>query len=152
MAMAARIEQRGGRPAGQRADTTAAEVPFQRLLVAVDGTDAAAGAEGVAREWAQKFGGVVRQTELSGARNEAVVREVANAAVAFGADVIVLGCDRRRLARHRLGHSLREALTRATDLPVLVVPGAASKSGRRRATPGGHAEGGARASRRSARV
>jgi nucleotide-binding universal stress UspA family protein len=127
-------------------------VPFQRLLVAVDGTDAAARAEGVAREWAQKFGGVVRRVELSGARKDATVREVADAAVAFGADVIVLGCDRRRLARHRLGHSLREALTRATDLPVLIVPGAASKAGRRRTKPGEHEEGGMRDAGRYARV
>jgi nucleotide-binding universal stress UspA family protein len=152
MAMAARIEQRGGRPAGQRADTTAAEVPFQRLLVAVDGTDAAAGAEGVAREWAQKFGGVIRRMELAGARKDATVHEVADAAVAFGADVIVLGCDRRRLARHRLGHSLRETLTRATDLPVLVVPGTALKAGRRRGKRGERKEGGVRAARRYTRV
>jgi nucleotide-binding universal stress UspA family protein len=152
MAMAAKIEQQGGGQARDRADTTATETPFHRLLVAVDGTDAAAEAEGLAREWAQKFGGVVRRMELSGARYDVVVREVADAAVAFGADVIVLGCDRRRLARHRLGHSLRETLTRATDLPVLVVPGTALKAGRRRGKRGERKEGGVRAARRYTRV
>jgi nucleotide-binding universal stress UspA family protein len=150
MTMAASNEQRGGQ-AQARAHTTAAEAPFHRLLVAVDGTEAGAGAESVAREWAQRFGGVVRRIELSRASGGAVVREVADAVADFGADVIVLGCDRRRLARHRLAHSLREQLTRATDLPVLVVPGAR----RLRALsvqPEEHEDGGVTDARRYARV
>jgi nucleotide-binding universal stress UspA family protein len=107
------LEQRGAGPAG---------APFHRLLVAVDGTDAAEAADAVATEWAQSFGGEVRRLEMAGARNDAVVHEIAEAASAFGADVIVLGCDRRRLSRHRLAHSLRERLARATELPVLIAP------------------------------
>lgn len=122
MTMAARIERQSGPTAARPDGASAAGAPFGRLLVAVDGTGAAAGAEGVAREWAQRFGAVVRRIEPSGARNGDVVREIARAADAFGADVIVLGFDHRRLARHRLSHSLRERLTRATELPVLVVP------------------------------
>ncbi len=57
-----------------------------------------------------------------GARNRQLVHGVAEAAAAFGADVIVLGFDRHRLAGHRLAPSLREQVTRATDLPVLVAP------------------------------
>jgi nucleotide-binding universal stress UspA family protein len=106
------------------------------LLVAVDGTDAAAAADAVATEWAQSFGGEVRRMEMTGARNGAVVHEIADAASAFGADVIVLGCDRRRLSRHRLAHSLRERLTRATAVPVLVAPVVEPDAGRRQAQPG----------------
>jgi nucleotide-binding universal stress UspA family protein len=90
--------------------------------VAVDGTDAAAAADAVATEWAQSFGAEVRRMEIAGARNDAVVHDIADAASAFRADVIVLGCDRRRLSRHRLSHSLRERLAQATELPVLVAP------------------------------
>lgn len=57
-----------------------------------------------------------------GARNRQVVQGIAQAAEAFGADVIVLGFDRPRLAGHRLAPSLRERIMRATDLPVLVAP------------------------------
>ena len=113
MTMAAGSEQRGAGPT---------KAPFHRLLVVVDGTDAAAAADAVATEWAQSFGGEVRRLEMAGARNDAVVHEIADAASAFGADVIVLGCDRRRLSRHRLAHSLRERLTGATEVPVLVAP------------------------------
>ncbi len=154
MTTAARSERRGGRPQAG-AHTMAVEAPFHRLLVAVDDTDAAAGAESVAREWAQRFGGVVRRIELSRASNGAVVREVADAARDFGADVIVLGCAHRRLARHRLAHSLRERLTRATDLPVLVARGAAPGARRDRAVSAQHEEhedGGAADARRYAHV
>jgi nucleotide-binding universal stress UspA family protein len=113
MTKAANLEQRSAEPS---------RAPFHRLLVAVDGTDAAAAADAVATEWAQSFGGEVRRMEMAGARNDAVVHDIADAASAFGADVIVLGCDRRRLSRHRLAHSLRERLARATDVPVLVAP------------------------------
>ena len=47
---------------------------------------------------------------------------IADAATAFGADVIVVGVDHRRLASHRMAPSLREQLTRVTALPVLVAP------------------------------
>jgi nucleotide-binding universal stress UspA family protein len=147
MTMAAGSEQQG---AGR------AEAPFHRLLVVVDGTDAAAAADAVATVWAQSFGGEVRRLEMAGARNDAVVHDVADAASAFGADVIVLGCDRRRLSRHRLAHSLRERLTRATELPVLVAPGMAPAARRRQAQTGRqegeHDERSVRARRRDARV
>jgi nucleotide-binding universal stress UspA family protein len=55
-----------------------------------------------------------------GARNRQMVHGIAEAAEGFGADVIVLGLDRTRLAGHRLATSLREQIMRATDLPVLV--------------------------------
>ena len=57
-----------------------------------------------------------------GARNRQLVHGIAQAAEGFGADVIVLGFDRPRLADHRLAPSLREQIMRATDLPVLVAP------------------------------
>ena len=141
-------EQRGG----EAPATAVSEAPFHRLLVAVDGTEAAGGADGVAREWAERFGAAVERIELSGARNAEVVRQVADAAAAFGADVIVLGCDHRRLARHRLSHSLRERLTRATDLPVLVVPGASSPARFRVVGPARSEEAGSTEARRHAHV
>lgn len=55
-----------------------------------------------------------------GGRNRQLVHGIAAAARDFGADVIVLGFDRRRLAGHRLAASLREQVMRATDVPVLV--------------------------------
>jgi nucleotide-binding universal stress UspA family protein len=57
-----------------------------------------------------------------GARNRQLVHGIAEAAQSFGADLIVLGVDRSRLAGHRLAPSLREQIMRATDLPVLVAP------------------------------
>jgi nucleotide-binding universal stress UspA family protein len=57
-----------------------------------------------------------------GARNRRLVHDIAEAAQDFGADLIVLGFDRPRLARHRLAPSLRAQLVRVTDLPVLVTP------------------------------
>jgi nucleotide-binding universal stress UspA family protein len=106
--------------------------------VAVDGTDAAAAADAVATEWAKSFGVDVRRMEMTGARNDAVVHEIADAASAFGADVIVLGCDRRRLSRHRLSHSLRERLAQATELPVLVAPVEAPSGQVRQGQPEAH--------------
>jgi nucleotide-binding universal stress UspA family protein len=57
-----------------------------------------------------------------GARNRQLVHGIAEQAEDFGADVIVVGFDRRRLAGHRLAPSLREQVMRVTDVPVLVVP------------------------------
>ena len=61
-----------------------------------------------------------------GARNRLLADRIAESARQSGADVIVLGLDHRRLAHHRLAASLRSRLASATDLPVLVAPGAAS--------------------------
>jgi nucleotide-binding universal stress UspA family protein len=124
--------------------------------VAVDGTDAATTADAVASEWIRRFGGEVRRIEMPGARIDAVVREIAAEASAFRADVIVLGCDRRRLSRHRLAHSLRERLTRVTDLPVLVASSVAPAAPRRRARGvwrvAGHEGDSPLVTRRAARV
>lgn len=57
-----------------------------------------------------------------GARNRQLVHGIAEAARDFGADVIVLGFDRPRLAGHRLARSLREQVMRVSELPVLVAP------------------------------
>jgi nucleotide-binding universal stress UspA family protein len=62
-----------------------------------------------------------------GARNRQVVHGIAEAAADFGADVIVLGFDRPRLAGHRFAPSLREQIMRATYVPVLVTPGPQSE-------------------------
>ncbi|HEX3334353.1 MAG TPA: hypothetical protein VHS57_08420, partial [Acidimicrobiales bacterium] len=105
MTMAAKIQDHGGWARAKAHTTATAEAPFHRLLVAVDGTGAAAGAERVAAAWAQEFGAAVRRIEPSAARNGDVVRAIAQAAEEFDADVIVLGFDHRRLARHRGAHS-----------------------------------------------
>lgn len=68
--------------------------------------------------------------EVSGstrsARNRELARAIAEAGAAFGADVILVGIDHRRLARHRMAPSLREQLARVSPLPVLVAPTAAA--------------------------
>jgi nucleotide-binding universal stress UspA family protein len=61
-----------------------------------------------------------------GARNRLLADCIAESARQSDADVIVLGLDHRRLAHHRLAASLRSRLASATDLPVLVAPGAAN--------------------------
>ena len=130
---------------------------FRRLLVVVDGSDAAAAARELARDWADTFGArttfvtleertarrdgdgtppfgadasvrLTAEGHTLGARNRALVGGIAAAAEAFDADLIVLGCDHRRLARHHVGPSLRERLARVTELPVVVAPGYPSPS------------------------
>ena len=128
--------------------------PFRRMLVAIDGSEAAHGAFDLARQWAGEHGAAVWIVQLSeerrqrrgecetdmdlmtvepanhvvvrgptlGARNRQLVHGIADAAAAFEADVIVLGFDPRRLGSHHLAPSLREQVTRAVDLPVLVAP------------------------------
>jgi nucleotide-binding universal stress UspA family protein len=127
--------------------------PFRRLLVAIDGSDAARSALDLAAEWAGQQGADVRilalaepprhgtavaahhagaaarpaqRVEVHGstrsARNRQLARAIAEAAAAFGADVILVGVDHRRLASHRMAPSLREQLTRVTALPVLIAP------------------------------
>jgi nucleotide-binding universal stress UspA family protein len=123
---------------------------FHRLLVVLDGSKAAGPARELARDWASAFGAEMRFVTLEErpprrtrdgaappaaadgsahlsaggrtlqARNRTLVAGIAAAAEDFGADLIVLGCDHRRLARHRVGASLRERLARATELPVIV--------------------------------
>jgi nucleotide-binding universal stress UspA family protein len=57
-----------------------------------------------------------------GARNQQLVSGISEAAMTFGADLIVVGLDRHRLARNGLGRSVREQLTAATDIPVMMAP------------------------------
>jgi hypothetical protein len=69
---------------------------------------------------------VANQFAVSGAtraaRDQQLAIGIADAAEAFGADLIVLGIDRHRLARNRFSRSVREQLTAATDVPVLMGP------------------------------
>ena len=57
-----------------------------------------------------------------GARNKQLVSEIADEALIFRADLIVLGFDRRRLAGHGPSRSVRDRLTEATDIPVMIAP------------------------------
>jgi nucleotide-binding universal stress UspA family protein len=57
-----------------------------------------------------------------GSRSHTLAEEVARAAESQGADVIVLGLSRTRLARHRLAPSLRVLVAEATEVPVLLAP------------------------------
>ncbi len=57
-----------------------------------------------------------------GSRNRALAQQIADAAGEFGADVIVLGLARTRLARHRVAPSLRSLVAQATEVPVLLAP------------------------------
>jgi hypothetical protein len=56
------------------------------------------------------------------ARNQQLVIGISEAAVTFGADLIVVGLDRHRLARNGLSRNVREQLTAATNIPVLMAP------------------------------
>ena len=57
-----------------------------------------------------------------GARNQRLVSGISEAAVTFGADLIVVGLDRHRLAQSGLSRNVREQLTAATNIPVLIAP------------------------------
>ena len=133
-----------------------ADAIFRRLLMVVDGSECAGAAIEFARGWVDGFGGEIRCVAIEehgrswarrlrmpaergdavslvaegrrlAARNRSIVAGVTQAAVAFRADVIVLGCDHRRLARRRLCASLRDRLAAATDLPVVVAPAGARR-------------------------
>jgi hypothetical protein len=62
------------------------------------------------------------------ARNLQLVSAIAEAAQVYRADLIVLGFDPGRIERHRLGRGVREQLTAATEIPVLVAPSLRSPS------------------------
>ena len=105
--------------------TAANQAPFRRMLVVIDGSVSAHAATDLAAQWVEQHGAEVRFVQLAEGpkqRNRQLVQGIADSASAFGADVIVLGIERRRLVRHRLAASLRELVTRATELPVLVPP------------------------------
>jgi nucleotide-binding universal stress UspA family protein len=57
-----------------------------------------------------------------GQRNQQLVSGIAEAASTFGADMIIVGLEGRRLGRARFTGSVREQLMAATDVPVLVAP------------------------------
>jgi nucleotide-binding universal stress UspA family protein len=127
---------------------------FRRILVAVDGSEAARSAFVFVTDWARQFDAEVwfivlteesarprcelvtdvgrrgRQLANSfivsgatrGARNQQLVSAIADAAKTYRADLIVLGFDPRRVARHRFTRGVGEQLTAATDTPVLVAP------------------------------
>jgi nucleotide-binding universal stress UspA family protein len=107
---------------------------FSTILVAIDESESGHEADDYATELASSFGGSVTRCKVTSsdagrrtARDQQVAAHVAEAARAVGADVIVLGLDRRRLEHHRFSPSLRERLTELAAVPVLVPP--ASPSG-----------------------
>jgi nucleotide-binding universal stress UspA family protein len=65
-----------------------------------------------------------------GIRNQRLVTGIAEAAETFRADLIVLGFDPDRIAHQRLSRSVREQLTEATDVPVLIAPQRAARERR----------------------
>jgi nucleotide-binding universal stress UspA family protein len=91
--------------------------------------DGAAGDHGRAGAGAGAGATRARRVEVHGwtlgARTRRLASEITAAAESCGADVIVLGMDRRRLARRHLIPSLRDQLASATALPVLVAPSTA---------------------------
>jgi nucleotide-binding universal stress UspA family protein len=127
---------------------------FRRILVALDGSDAARAAFVFAGEWARQFDaqlwfiqltdeshrrrreivtdmserGKQRANHFSvsgatrGLRNQQLLSGIAEAALTFGADMIIVGLDGRRLGRTRFSESVREQLTAATSVPVLMAP------------------------------
>jgi nucleotide-binding universal stress UspA family protein len=102
-------------------DGPGADVHFVQVIEARTHRRSSVGSDGDATA-AEPSHRLVAQAPTQGARNRQLVQGIADAAKAFGADVVVLGVDRPRLAGHRLAPSLREQLMRATDLPVLVAP------------------------------
>jgi nucleotide-binding universal stress UspA family protein len=129
---------------------------FTRLLVVVDGSDEGRRAVAFAEAWSRAVGSEVQLLELPreglGGQSRSSVSAVVEAAGAFGADVIVLGCQKRRLAHHRLGLSLRERLARATDLPLLVPSPASGGHSKEKGTDMGSAPIGRVGSRSVAHV
>jgi nucleotide-binding universal stress UspA family protein len=103
---------------------------FRRILVAVDGSDAARAAFVFVTDWTRQFDArvwIIRPAETSlvsgatrNARNLQLVSAISEAAQTYQADLIVLGFEPRRLAHHLFTRGVRERLTEATDLPVLV--------------------------------
>jgi nucleotide-binding universal stress UspA family protein len=56
------------------------------------------------------------------ARDHLLVSGIERAAAQFGADLIMLGFDHRRISHRHVTRSLRQQLTRASALPVMFVP------------------------------
>jgi nucleotide-binding universal stress UspA family protein len=104
-----------------------AELRVLEVLEAGRGT-AGAGPGETARPSSQSQGLLARGTTL-GARNRRLAEGIAEAARDSDADAIVLGVDRRRMAKRYLGRSLRDHLAATTDLPVLLAPAVATTTG-----------------------
>ena len=134
---------------------------FRRILVAMDGSDAARSAFVFVTDWARQFDArtwfiqlaeesqtrrctlrtdvaergrqLANSFSVSGAtrsaRNMQLARAIADAAQVYRADLIVLGFDSGRIARRRLGRGVREQLTAATEIPVLMAPRLRAPSG-----------------------
>jgi nucleotide-binding universal stress UspA family protein len=120
---------------------------FKRILVAMDSSDAARAAFVFVSDWARQFDAQVWFIQLTdesvrrrceivtdvdqrgrqlanqftirgatrSARNQQLVNSIAESAQTFRADLVVVGIDRHRLAR-----GVREQLTQATNVPVLI--------------------------------
>ncbi len=56
------------------------------------------------------------------ARNQQLVSAIAEAAATYRADALVVGFDHRRMTHGRFHRSLRDQLTEATNIPVMVPP------------------------------
>lgn len=127
---------------------------YRKILVALDGSDAARAGFVFASDWARHFDSVLWFIQLTdeshrprreivtdvsrrgrqranhfsvsgatqGQRNQQLVSGIAEAALTFGADMIIVGLDARRLGRARFAGSVREQLTAATNVPVLMAP------------------------------
>jgi nucleotide-binding universal stress UspA family protein len=127
---------------------------FRRILVAIDGSDAARSAFVFVSDWARQFDAHVWFIQLTdesarrrcdlvtdvgqrgrqlanhfsvsgatrGSRNHQLVSAIAEAVGSFQADVVVLGFDSRRIGQRRFSRSVREQLTAATNVPVMVAP------------------------------
>ncbi len=91
----------------------------------------------LARESQQRHCGVVTDVQhggrrvantfsVSGAtqrvRNQQLVSAIAEAAATYRADALVVGFDQQRMTQGRFHRSLRDQLTEATNIPVIVPP------------------------------
>jgi nucleotide-binding universal stress UspA family protein len=91
----------------------------------------------LARESQQRHCGVVTDVQQGGrrvantfsisgatqrARTQQLVSTIADAAATYRADVLVVGFDPQRMTQGRFHRSLRDQLTEATNVPVIVPP------------------------------
>ena len=87
----------------------------------------------------QRVGAALRGVGLSAAGpkciegSQQLIDEIADEALRFRADLIVLGLDRERISQQHHWRNLRQRLARATSLPLMVAPTETSPA--RRARP-----------------
>jgi nucleotide-binding universal stress UspA family protein len=135
---------------------------FRRILVALDGSEDARAAFVFVTDWARNFDARVWFIQLTdesarrrcetvtdvdqrgrqlanqftirgatrSARNQQLVNSIAESAQTFRADLVVVGIDHRRLAR-----GVREQLTQATNVPVLIPANPEARSTRAAVRP-----------------